>query len=224
MNKILILISILISLIIIFLYYYNYLDFLYIIFKYPLRLISSILPRNNSLKLQQELIFAKSQIYNLKQENQILRDQLDLEPNQNFKLVLARVIGSGQVFLLDKNIQNKPVIINNILIGKTLDNHKVKLITDSNSQVQAVIQETNIKGIVLGEYGLNLIMILPVEGIEIKKGQLVVTSGTEDFPPGLVIGQIINVQKSDNQTSQRARIQPLFNPKDLEKVFIIADY
>ena len=220
MNKIVFLL-VLLSLILILLYYYNYLDFFYIIFKYPLKLISAILPRNNSLELQQELIYAKSQIYNLQQENQILRDQLNLEPSQDFKLILAHVIGSGASFLIDKNIPDKPVIINNILIGKTLDNGKVRLITSQDSHVQALIQESNIRGIVSGEYDLNLIMNLPLEEVNIKKGQIVITSESQGFPNGLVIGQILDITKNDNQTSQYARIQPLFNPKDLEKVFII---
>lgn len=215
---------IVLSIILIILAWHGQIDIFYSFFKYPLKSISLVIPRNNSFQSEQKLLSLKTQLEETKRENILLRQQLDLKLRQNFKLILASVIGTGQAFLIDKNIENKPVIINNILIGRTENHGKVKLITDPQSKVAALIQETRMKGIVHGEHGLGLIMLLAPQE-EVAKGQTVVTSGlNQEFPLGLVIGQIIDIQKNDNQTSQKARIQPFFNPKDLEKVFIITDY
>ncbi|PIR71721.1 MAG: hypothetical protein COU43_01005 [Candidatus Nealsonbacteria bacterium CG10_big_fil_rev_8_21_14_0_10_37_25] len=44
------------------------------------------------------------------------------------------------------------------------------------------------------------------------------------FPPGLVVGEINQVKKSDPEPFQAAQIQPAFNIRDLEKLFIITEW
>jgi len=233
-----------IFLILVFCYFQGYLDFLYSFFQYPLKFIHFIAQNFflffktiifiNQLHQENIALFAQNQkllgldikTKEVQQENIFLRQQLNLEPKQSFKLTLASVISSGQVFLIDKDIENKPVILaGNILIGRTEKNGRVKLITDSQSKVNVLIQETRVQGIVRGDHGLGLIMDLPVSEAEPEKGQMVITSNqAQEFPQGLLIGQIIDVSKNDNQVFQKIRIQPLFNPKDLEKVFIIENF
>lgn len=232
------------SIVLIGAYYLNYLNFLYSFLKYPLQFFGflkqkitgflDIILFINKLRQENIALFEQNQklmVFNKKaieaqKENEFLRQQLELEQTKQFKLVPASVINKSQFFALDKDIADKPVIIaNGILVGQTEKYGKVKLITSSQSTVNALIQETRIAGAVYGDHGLTLIMSLPLQELEIKKGQTVMTSGLEKkFPPGLLIGQIIDVSKNENQNLQNIRIQPFFNQKDLEKVFIIADY
>ncbi len=250
MKKLIIVLSF-IFLILAFCYFQGYLDFLYSFFQYPLKFVHFIAQKlfiffktiifinqlhqeNIALFTQnKKLLGLNTKLKEVQRENNFLRQQLNLESEHDFKLALASVISSGQSFLIDKDIENKPVIVpaspaggpGNILIGKTEKNGRVKLITDPQSKINALIQETRVQGIVRGDHGLGLIMDLPVSEAEPEKGQMVITSNqTQEFPQGLLIGQIIEVSKNDNQIFQKIRIQPLFNPKDLEKVFVIEDY
>lgn len=241
--KIIIILSILV-LALVFCYFQGYLDFAYFIFEYPLKFIRFIiqkififfktiifinqLNKENAALFEQnyKLLAVNARLKETQLENNFLRQQLNLESDHGFKLVLATAISSGQEFFIDKNIENKPVILpEGILIGITKKNGRVKLITDPQSRINALIQETRSQGLVLGEHGLGLIMNLPIGEAEPKKGQTVITFGQmQEFPHGLLIGQIIDVSKNDNQVSQKARIQPLFNPKDLEKVFVVVGW
>jgi len=233
-----------IFLILVFCYFQGYLDFLYSFFQYPLKFIHFIAQKLfiffktiifiNQLHQENIALFAQNQkllgsntkLNEVQRENIFLRQQLNLESEQDFKLALASVISSGQAFLIDKNIENKPVILpGGILIGLIEKNGRVKLITDPQSKINALIQETRVQGIVRGDHGLGLIMDLPVDEAEPEKGQMVITSNqAQEFPQGLLIGRITDVSKSDNQIFQKIRIQPLFNPKDLERVFVIVDF
>jgi len=242
MKKFILLIAL--ALILILFYSQGYLNFLYNIFRPILRFFYFIfnkiyqffktilfiykLNKENKHLFQenQKLLARNARLQEIERENKLLREQLNLEFKKNFKLVLASVIGQGQSFLIDKDIVNKPVIISSgILIGKTEKHGKVKLTTNPQSKINAMIQETRVQGVVQGKHGLGLIMTLVPNEKEIKKGQIVITSGfAQEFPPGLVIGQIIDIQNNDNQTSQQVLIKPYFNQQDLEKVFVIIDY
>ncbi|MFH1392236.1 MAG: rod shape-determining protein MreC [bacterium] len=238
--KIVIILSAII-LIFIFCYFQGYLNFFYSVLQYPLKLvyftsqkisdlfqtiafIGELHRENNALFEQNQRLFGlNASSKEVQRENDFLRQQLNLDSQQGFKLAMASVVSSGQSFFIDQQIENKPVILpGGILIGKTENNGLVKLITDPQSKINVMIQETRAQGVVRGDYGLGLIMDLPISEAMPEKGQLVITSGqNQEFPSGLLIGQIIDVSKNDNQISQKIRIQPLFNPRDLEKVFVI---
>lgn len=234
----------LVVLTLIFCYFQGYLDFLYYFFQYPVRVMNIVAQKIANFfqviafinKLHQEnvILFEQNQkllglnirLKEVEKENDFLRQQLNLKSQQDFKFVLGSVISSGQSFFIDQKIENKPVILpGGILVGQTENNGRVKLITDPRSKINALIQETRSQGIVRGDYGLGLIMDLPITETALEKGQIVITSSrNKEFPSGLLIGQIIDISKNNNQGSQIIRIKPFFNPKNLEKVFVITSY
>jgi len=243
MKKLIVILGV-IFLMLAFCYFEGYLDFFYSLFQYPLQFTHFVAQKLfiflktvifiNQLHQENIALFEQNQKFlglsvklaETQRENNFLRQQLSLEPEEGLGLVLASVISSGQSFLINRDIESKPIILpGNILVGKTEKNGRVKLITDPRSKVNAMIQETRTQGIIRGDYGLGLIMELPMSEAELAKGQMVITSNqNQEFPQGLLIGRVIDVSKSDNQVFQKIRVQPLFNPKDLEKVFIINDF
>ena len=83
------------------------------------------------------------------------------------------------------------------------------LIYDSYSRMAALIQnESQSKGIVMGEHGLSLKMELIPKNELIKENDIVVTSGLEqNIPQGLVIGKISRFLNEPNDFFQTAWLQ-----------------
>ena len=153
------------------------------------------------------------------------------------ELVLASVIGQdlfglNRYFLIDKGrgdgIREKSAVITagNLLVGRvveTLDSFsKVRLLTDPGSRVSALLQDSEVTGLVKSNHGLDLIIDLLPQGEAVRENETVVTSGLAGlFPAGLLIGRIQTVVSSDAQISQIAKIKPAVDFANLKKVFVI---
>lgn len=195
-----------------------------------------------NIKLKQEnqrLLSEIAQMREIKEENEFLRQQIGLDAPEIKELILANIIGQdpsvlGKYFLIDKGkkdgIEEETVVISagNILIGQIIETtdsfSKVQLITDLDSRVNALIQESRITGLVKGGRDLNLTIDLLPQGETIKEGQTIITSGLAGFfPSGLLIGQIEEIISSQVQISQAAKVKPAVDFQRLEKVFIIKE-
>ncbi|SRR3989339_79465 len=169
-------------------------------------------------------------------ENELLRQQLAIAPLVQKQLVLADVIGYlpqvGQYFLLDKGSQQglkegmTVVTADNFFVGRLIEVGdrwaRVLLVLDSNFLVNALTQETRIRGMVKGNHGLGLIMeMIPIDA-EIKVGENVLTSGINDqISSSLIIGQISSIEKKESEIFQQAILRPVVDFNKLEKVFVI---
>lgn len=141
----------------------------------------------------------------LEAENKSLRDLLNvkLEPRHNY--ITARVMGDGgnayvKSLLLaagrgDGVKKNQAVISGEGLIGRIIEtgdkSARVLLVTDINSRVPVLIEDSRQHAILAGNNdNLPLLVHLP-EGSEVAIGARVVTSGHGGvFPPGLPIGRV----------------------------------
>ncbi len=187
----------------------------------------------------QELLDEISQLKEMAQENEFLRQQIGLASSEPRQLILANIIGQdssglGKYFLINKGakdgVKEKAAVISagNLLLGQVIETtnsfSKIQLITDPNSRINALIQESRITGLVRGGRGLNLTIDLLPQGKTIEQGQTIITSGLAGFfPPGLLIGQIERVISSQVQISQTAKIKPVVDFNKLEKVFVIKE-
>ncbi len=102
------------------------------------------------------------------------------------------------------------------------DMSKVLLITDSNSELAAMVQRSREKGVIAGtgERSLLLKYLSPTADLEI--GDLIITSGMgRIFPAGLVIGSVEEVLRGVGGLEKRARVVPRVNINQLEDVQII---
>ncbi len=181
-----------------------------------------------------------SQLVQLKEaarENEFLRRQIGLVSEESPQLILADVIGQNlsnfeKCLLINRGAQDglkeKAIVITagNFLIGQVIELGnsfaKIQLITDPNSRVNALIQESGVTGLVKSGQGLNLTVDLIPQGEIIEEGQTVVTSGLAGvFPSGLLIGQINQVVLIDVRVFQEAKIKPAVDFKKLDKVFVI---
>lgn len=220
----------------IFLEKINFLDFFYYLSTPLQRIFSITLPsQTDQLKRQNvELLAEIAKLKEIERENQILREQLGLEEKEDWQLISASIIGRNQVLVIDKGEKQgikpgQPVIAQGgLLIGQIIEtfpiSSKVLLITNPQSEINALAQVTRAQGIVKGEYGLGLKMEMIPQDKEIHLGDIVITSGLDgQFPKGLIIGTIETINRLDNQIFQKAILQPTFSFRDLETVFVILE-
>lgn len=199
--------------------------------------LKDISQENAKLAGENKKLFGENiQLKEVARENDILRQQLSLARPDKQKLVMASVTGynltQGQYFLIDKGRDNgvaaglAVVTANNFLVGRIAEVEKnfsrVLLISDGNSSVNALTQDSRINGAVKGSHGLGVTMeMIPIDAT-INAGETVLTSGLNDgIPKGLVVGRLVEVAKKANEIWQSAVIAPAADLNDLEQVFVL---
>ncbi len=101
----------------------------------------------------------------------------------------------------------------------------VTLITDPDSAVSALIQESRTQGVVVGAADGTLTMEFVVETADVQAGDLVLTSGIGGRnPPGELIGQVVEVEQAAPELFQEVRVQPLADLSRLEEVLVLASF
>ncbi|MFH1305829.1 MAG: rod shape-determining protein MreC [Candidatus Omnitrophota bacterium] len=193
---------------------------------------------------QNKILRAKTDLFALEierskgliQENERLRNLLGFSKKAAFSAIPAEIIarspnGWEKSFVIDKGLEdgikkNSAVCSAKGLLGKVTDPGQaassVMLITHPSFRAGGVLENTRINGIVTGlGSGIVKIIYLPVDA-EIKKGELVVTSGfSRTFPKGIVIGRIISVAKSKTGLYSYAMIKPSADPFKQEEVLCL---
>ncbi len=200
--------------------------------------ISQIKNQNENLKSENIILKSENaKLEEVKNENRILRDQLDLkEEKGNFDLIASDVVGVGvddfnEIIVINKGKKdgvrkNSAVISEQFLIGRVINiypnSSQVQLITSVDSIVNGLIQESRAKGIVKGEIGYGLKMESITKKAEVREGQTVITSGLGGgFPKGLIIGYVDEVLSSQGDIFSSANLVNPINFNDLEIVFVI---
>ncbi len=192
---------------------------------------------NAELKSANQLMWQQNaQLKEMARENEALRQQLGLGQLTKQRLIMANVVGYspslGQYFLVDKGsnegvvLDSAVVAANNFLVGRVVEVNKnyskVLLLSDSNSLVNVVAQDSRVSGLVRGSHGLVLnLEMVPIDAA-LKSGETVLTSGLNDeIPKGLIVGQVAEVVKKENEIWQQVTIQPAVDFKKIEQVFIL---
>ena len=193
--------------------------------------------KENLEKEVQELLAENARLKELKKENEILRDALNIGMEKDFSLILAKVTGkdiSQEFILIDKGskdgvLKDYPVVNSSkILVGKiyeVYDNFsKVMLLTNKDISFDAKVSEKDIFGVIKGGSNGGSFNLVPREK-EIKEGDLVVSASLGGlFPEGLLVGKIDKVFRLDEQPFQSAQIFLFFDVKELDELFIITEF
>ncbi len=187
-------------------------------------------------RLQVELQESKD----LAAENERLRGLLDLKEEGRYKTLFARIIGRDPSVWFDSSIVNRgsmngvklnmPVVTKEGLVGRVTAvsplTAQVDLITRDKSGVGGVVGEisgSNALGVVVGSSKSDLIEMRYVPGsTEVQAGQAVYTSGQDGiFPPGLKIGDIVDVVSGSATTPHKIFIRPSARIDSMQEVAIL---
>ncbi len=182
-----------------------------------------------------------SQLEELRQENRRLREMLSFKEKSSYGLLPAEVTArdpSGWFSTVvinrgysDGVARDMAVINNDGLVGSIIsvsrNSSKVLLLTDSRRAVSGVVRDSRDSGVIGFVEGsveqpgyCRMINIL--REAEIKTGDVVLTSGMGGvFPPGLVIGQVMETGDDEYGLLKYALIKPMVNFSRLEEVFVV---
>ncbi len=187
----------------------------------------------------------KEQIGKLLSENAELRKSLGetqalvsqekhLDPD-TYNLLPARPIGLGRHLKIDKGLNSnirvgQAVIFEDNFIGKIIAvtpvASNIELLADPNSKIAAfsVNKEGKAKGVLLGQFGTEILMDKILHEEKISEGDLVYSEGLEGFlPRGLILGRVTKILERTNEVFKQAKVQPVFDIRDLELVFVIGE-
>ncbi len=199
--------------------------------------------RSQNSELEAQVSQLQVQVIELQQrvnETDILAALVDFaqsDPESTYKA--ASVIGRDPSPFLHYIIINRgsnddirrgmPVVTNQGLVGRIdaviADASRVQLITDPGALVNIRLQNAEtaavLKGSVTGDISLDFIS----QDASVEAGDLILTSGLGGgYPPDLIVGQVININKFDFQLFQTASVQPSVDFSRLVIVLVITNF
>lgn len=200
---------------------------------------------NKQLKEQLNAMYNRMIDYDeLMEENGDLRSMLALsEEYDSYAFsppcsVIARTTNDPYAsFTVDKGSDSgiepgDPVITMNGIVGVCFDvtpgTCKVRTLYSPKTSMGAYTVRTKATGIVSGGYeaasGGRIRMNYIPKDSDVVPGDIVVTSGSSNFPAGQLIGVVESVAIEDSGLSRYAVIIPVEDPKVLTGVFVVTDY
>jgi rod shape-determining protein MreC len=165
------------------------------------------------------LDFARSQRENVyKAASVIFRD-----PRPFLKYVVIDV-GSD-----DGVLSGMPVVSAEGLVGRvdavSSNAARVQLITDTDSNVNVIIQPSDTTAVLEGSITSDISLDLISKDVDVEPGDLILTSGLGgNFPGNILIGQVASVRTSATALFQQAAVQPAVDFSRLDIVLVIIDF
>lgn len=163
-----------------------------------------------------------------------LEQKKTLDPLE-FSLVGARPIGKNRFLIIDKGSQDnikkgQAVVYKDNYLGQIQEVSSKKslvlLSSDPDSKVSAFVNNKagKGKGVLIGEYGSEMLLDKVLHNEPIEKDDLIYTEGTEaQIPRGLVLGRVVEVLQRDNQVFKQAKIKPVFDIDNLDILFVVTN-
>lgn len=98
----------------------------------------------------------------------------------------------------------------------------VRLITDADSSVSAMIQGTRATGIITGSYDGTLVMEYVSVESSVGEGDIVITSGAGGtYPRGIIVGTVASVEKDSTKMYYRIIVNPISSIRNCEEVLVL---
>lgn len=185
-----------------------------------------------NLKLQSEMVNLKEISY----ENEILKKELNFAQTQNNPntLIPVSIIGRTSGYLkavtIDKGtnagLSNGQIVISQgFIVGAITqiraENADVTLITDYNSLIPVVLQDSRGTGLIRG--GLNGLVVEDIPlNTTVKFGENVLTSGLGgQIPAGLAVGKTREVISKAGEIFQKVTVVSPIDFSNLEVLFVV---
>ncbi|OOB80038.1 MAG: rod shape-determining protein MreC [Epulopiscium sp. Nuni2H_MBin003] len=196
----------------------------------------------NELILEENarLTYENSILYQLEEENIHLKELLELKNRyEEYPSEAANIIGKDpgnwyKIFTIDKGLisgvnKNDIILANGALVGYINDisplTATVLPIIDDRSYVSIQIVRSGDNGIMTGELELTNKGLVSVEvdiTSDIVPGDQIITSYLSDiFPPGIPVGEVIEIMPDNDGLSKKALVSPIVNFDTLKSVLII---
>lgn len=165
-----------------------------------------------------------------------LQRLLGLRGQLSHATVPATVIGSDQKSVLKTILINRgtahglkkdlPVVTDQGVVGRVIETSwnvsRVLLLTDANSNIDALIQSNRVQGILQGAGAAGCTLKYVSKTEDVKNGDLVLSSGLAmTFPKGLLLGVVTRADKGDPGLFQKIEVSTAVDFSRLEEVLVL---
>lgn len=191
----------------------------------------------SELKAENERLQARNaELEESEQTAKRLQDLLQLQDSYSLQSVGARIIsGSSDSWSSTVTINigaasgvsvGMPVVASSGVIGQIVEcgatSSTVRLISDENSSVSAMIQSSRAQGMLNGSATGQLKLDLIATGQEVNVGDVVVTSGLGGvFPKGLPIGKVTSVENTPGSLYLDIVVEAFAGTENYEEVLVV---
>lgn len=167
---------------------------------------------------------------------QQLQELLDLRSTYNLQSTAARVIAGStdswtSSVTIDKGsasgvVVGMPVVNGKGAVGQVIScattTSTVRLLSDENSSVSAMIQSSRAQGMLKGSPDGTLYLSFIRTDASVNVGDVVVTSGLGGvFPKGLPLGKVKSVESVPGSTYYTIVVEPFTTVANLEEVLVV---
>lgn len=193
--------------------------------------------RLSELKAENERLLARNaELEEADQAARRLESLLGLQSLYDLKSTGARIISGStdswsSTITIDKGSSSgiavgMPVTDSNGAIGQVVKcgatSATVRLITDENSSVSAMVQSSRAQGVLRGSVDGTLRLTLVRTDQTVEVGDTIVTSGLGGvFPKGLPLGTVTSVERTSGSLYYDIEVEPLASPTSFEEVLVI---
>jgi len=185
--------------------------------------MARLVQENERLRLQSVEQGARAQrAAALEAENAELRRLLGAKERVAAPALLARVLYESRdpfsrKLVLDQGMQagvraGQPVVDERGVVGQITRvfplTSELTLLTDRDQGIAVQLLRNGLRGVVFGD-GRALELRFMAVNVDVQEGDLAVTSGIDDlYPPGLAVGTVTSVQRTDKERFARIELQP----------------
>lgn len=199
--------------------------------------VGNIAKENENLKIEnQSLLIEIASLQAIEKENESLKAMAAGNESCGYKLVMAGITGlnaAEDIISINKGsadgiLEGMPVISGQkVVFGKVLKVYRnfseVMLISNKNNVLNVKVND--VYGVTRGNGNLGIYLDLVPTDSNINQGDFLATSSLEGtFPKDLLVGKVAEINKNDLKPFQTIKIEPFFNIKGAENLFVIIDY
>lgn len=209
--------------------------------------IDTLRQDNSALRAANDRLSAdNARLQEVQHENDLLTALLAVKTGTTFRTIAATVIARerleiGRIVTIDRGtndglaVGDVVVAAGGALAGRVTDasatTAHVTLINDPSSTVTGMVESNRVTGDVTGQLGGVLVMKNIEATARVTIGDQVVTAGIDlgngirsPYPKGLLIGQVVDVERDANAIVQTAFLEPTANLDTVEYLLVITDY
>lgn len=192
---------------------------------------------NDKLKQDQKIINSlEAKIDDLESENDFLRRAGRISSRLDYPIVYAGIFNlnlapTGYNVLLNKGVQDGisegDVIVTaeGILVGKiekVMQNFsRVLFVSDPEFKITAKVVGFDTSGIARGALNEGMYLDFIVQEDEIKEEDTLISTGSDLFPPALMVGSINHVEINATQMFKKVRVRPAVEDVQLGRVLVL---
>jgi len=199
-------------------------------------LVSTEKENDNLKKMLGKTIYDVNQCKEAELSNDRFRKLLDFKSASKLHSLSAGVIGKDpsqwyKTLVIDKGVsegitKGLPVLVPEGIVGQVIDasDHyaKVLLIIDSNSAVDALVQQTRAHGIIKGNSEGRCLLNYVSRKEIVNIGDAVVSSGLDGvFAKGLLIGKVTDIIRNKSGIFQDIEVSPFVDFDKIEEVLVV---